>query len=108
MTSGWCSSSQYGKSSSGPKQDPRPVSDKAYQANCIRLLISYLTAHGYDQPLSPKLLTSPMSKDVTSIMHFLLRQVQSCQLQHVGWPVTNGSSSCSWCTQAALTSSDMR
>ena len=71
------------------------MSDKAYQANCIRLLISYLTAHGYDQPLSPKLLTSPMSKDVTSIMHFLLRQVQSCQ------PVINRSSSCSWCNQAA-------
>ena len=51
------------------------MSDKAYQASCIRLLISYLSTHGYDQALSPKLLSSPMSKDVTCIMHFLLRQV---------------------------------
>ncbi|KAK9842247.1 hypothetical protein WJX81_002558 [Elliptochloris bilobata] len=67
-------SSTYAKPG-GPKSDPRPVSDKAYQANCIRVLIAYLSTHGYDQPLAPKLLTSPMSKDVTSIVQFLMRQV---------------------------------
>ncbi len=67
-------SSTYAKPG-GPRSNPRPVSDKAYQANCIRVLIAYLSAHGYDQPLAPKLLASPMSKDVTHIVQFLMRQV---------------------------------
>lgn len=68
-------SSTYGKKASGPKQDPRPVSDKAYQHNCIRSLIEFLSTHTYEHPVSPKTLTSPMSKDVCNIVHFLLRQV---------------------------------
>ena len=70
-----CRSSSYTKPG-GPKSDPRPISDKAYQANCVRVLIAYLSAHGYDQPLAPKLLASPMSKDVTNIVQFLMRQVR--------------------------------
>ena len=69
-------SSTYAKPG-GPRSDPRPVSDKAYQANCIRVLIAYLSTHGYDQPLAPKLLASPMSKDVTHIVQFLMRQVRA-------------------------------
>ena len=68
-------SSTYGKKTTGPKQDPRPVSDKGYQHDCIRQLIEYLSTHGYEHPVSPKTLTSPMSKDVFSIVQFLLRQV---------------------------------
>lgn len=68
-------SSTYGKKTTGPKQDPRPVSDKAYQHDCIRQLIEYLSTHGYEHAVSPKTLTSPMSKDVFSIVQFLLRQV---------------------------------
>ncbi len=68
-------SSTYGKTMTGPKQDPRPVSDKAYQHDCIRQLIEYLSTHGYEHAVSPKTLTSPMSKDVFSIVQFLLRQV---------------------------------
>ncbi len=68
-------SSTYGKKTTGPKQDPRPVSDKAYQHDCIRQLIEYLSTHGYEHPVSPKTLTSPMSKDVFSIVQFLMRQV---------------------------------
>lgn len=59
----------------GPKNDPRPVSDKAYQANCIKTLIAYLSMHGYDQPLSPKMLSNPMGKDVMHILQFLMHQV---------------------------------
>ncbi|CAL8470906.1 g10448 [Coccomyxa elongata] len=59
----------------GPKHDPRRIGDKAYQANCIRTLIAYLSTHGYDQPLTPKTLTNPMGKDVINIMHFLMRRV---------------------------------
>lgn len=68
-------SSTYGKKTTGPKQDPRPVSDKAYQHDCIRQLIEYLSTHSYEHPVSPKTLTSPMSKDVFSIVQFLLKQV---------------------------------
>ncbi|KAL3162304.1 hypothetical protein ABBQ32_009992 [Trebouxia sp. C0010 RCD-2024] len=68
-------SSTYGKKTTGPKQDPRPVSDKGYQHDCIRQLIEYLSTHGYEHPVSPKTLTSPMSKDVFSIVQFLLKQV---------------------------------
>ena len=84
-----CRSSTYAKPG-GPKSDPRPVSDKAYQANCIRVLIAYLSTHGYDQPLAPKLLTSPMSKDVTHIVQFLMRQVRwasSLQMQPAERPL---------------------
>jgi len=41
------------------------------------VLIAYLSTHGYDQPLAPKLLTSPMSKDVTFIVQFLMRQARA-------------------------------
>ena len=33
-------SSAYGKTGSGIKSDPRPISDKAYQQACIRTIIS--------------------------------------------------------------------
>ena len=69
-------SSSYAKAA-GPKHEPRPVSDKGYQANCIRALIAYLSTHGYDQPLTPKLLANPMGKDVNNIMQFLMRQART-------------------------------
>ena len=71
-----CRSSTYGKPSNGVKPDPRPVNDKGYQANCVRCLIGFLSTHGFDQPISPKLLASPMSKDFTAIVQFLMRQVR--------------------------------
>ncbi len=67
-------SSTYAKPG-GPKNDPRPVSDKAYQANCIKSLIVYLSTHGYDQALTPKMLSNPMGKDVMHILQFLMHQV---------------------------------
>ena len=67
-------SSTYAKAG-GPKNDPRPVSDKAYQANCIKSLIAYLSTHGYDQALTPKMLSNPMGKDVMHILQFLMHQV---------------------------------
>lgn len=66
-------SSTYGNSS-GVKTDPRPVSDKVYQQKLVRTLIQFLTEHGYQHPISPKLLTSPMAKDVTAIAQFLHSQ----------------------------------
>ena len=72
----WFRSSRLGKAS-GVKQDPRPVGDKTFQANCIRRLIGYLSTHGYDQPLTPKMLASPIKQDITNVYHFLMRQVLS-------------------------------
>ncbi len=59
---------------SGVKSDPRPVTDKSYQQKLVRTLIQFLTEHGYQHPISPKLLTSPMAKDVTAIAQFLHAQ----------------------------------
>ena len=87
-------SSTYAKSG-GPKSDPRPISDKAYQANCIRALIAYLSTHGYDQPLTPKLLANPMGKDVNNIMSFLMRQARRC-LQSATAKMTNMCLTYTW------------
>lgn len=38
----------------GLKADPRPLGDKAYQANCARTIITYLATHGYEYPITPK------------------------------------------------------
>jgi len=51
------------------------------------VLIAYLSTHGYDQPLAPKLLASPMSKDVTHIVQFLMRQVRAPAPGPQGAPV---------------------
>ena len=57
------------------KTDPRPITDRNYMGNCIRNLINYLTSHGYDQPLSTKLLTAPTSKEFVHIVQFLFRKI---------------------------------
>lgn len=55
--------------------DPRPISDKAYQQDCIIKLLSYLQKSGYDHPVSHKTLARPSGKDFTNIVTFMLRQV---------------------------------
>ena len=64
----------YGRSEPA-RQDPRPVSEKAFQHQCIRALITYLSGHGYDRPISPKLLTTPTGKEFLYIVQFLFRRV---------------------------------
>eukprot|EP01116_Phalansterium_solitarium_P009020 TRINITY_DN23011_c0_g1_i1.p1 TRINITY_DN23011_c0_g1~~TRINITY_DN23011_c0_g1_i1.p1 ORF type:complete len:634 (-),score=285.00 TRINITY_DN23011_c0_g1_i1:320-2221(-) len=69
-------SSMYGKQAApGSKKDPRPVSDKQYMGQCVRKVILYLTSHGYDQEINPKLLISPTAKQFFSILQFLVRFV---------------------------------
>ena len=65
-----------GKPSSYVRTDPRPVNDKAYLNSCIRTLITYLTGHGYDHAIAPKLLTAPTSKDFLHIVTFLFRKAR--------------------------------
>jgi kinetochore protein NDC80 len=59
------------------KLDPRPLTDKQYLNECVKTLIKYLTTHGYDNPVSPKTLTTPTSKDFVHIVTFLFRKVDT-------------------------------
>lgn len=65
----------YGKGGAQIKSDPRPLNDKNFQQTCIRTLITFLTQHGYDHAISPKLLTNPTSKEFIHMVHFLFRRV---------------------------------
>lgn len=47
-------SSTYTTKAPGVKSDPRPVGDRAYQANCIRTVIAYLASHAYEYQVTPK------------------------------------------------------
>ncbi|KAI3425309.1 hypothetical protein D9Q98_009074 [Chlorella vulgaris] len=67
-------SSAYVTKASGLKSDPRPVSDKGFQQACVRTVISYLAAHGFEYAITPKVLASPTTKDFTNVMLFLYRQ----------------------------------
>lgn len=57
------------------RTDSRPITDKAYQKECIKQLLDFLHQSGYDQPVSPKSLTRPSGKDFTNIVTFMLRRV---------------------------------
>jgi kinetochore protein NDC80 len=39
---------------SGLKCDPRPISDKGFQQACVRTVIAYLAAHGFEYAITPK------------------------------------------------------
>mmetsp|Transcript_27354 Transcript_27354/g.44524 ORF Transcript_27354/g.44524 Transcript_27354/m.44524 type:complete len:604 (-) Transcript_27354:816-2627(-) len=65
----------FSKSSNAVKQDPRPLTDKQFQANATRIVIKYLTEHGYDHPISPKIMGAPTGKDFFNILQFLLHQI---------------------------------
>lgn len=67
-------SSVYGKSASGVKTDPRPIGDKNYMNNCIRVVITYLSSHGYPAAVSPKMLTTPTAKEFTTLVQFLMQK----------------------------------
>eukprot|EP00934_Nitzschia_sp_Nitz4_P000044 Nitzschia sp. Nitz4//scaffold253_size28098//339//2317//NITZ4_008136-RA/size28098-snap-gene-0.51-mRNA-1//-1//CDS//3329544285//44//frame0 len=55
--------------------DPRPVTDKAFQQDCIKVLFQFLMANGYDHPVTHKTLARPSGKDFTNIITFLLCRV---------------------------------
>lgn len=67
-------SSTFGAKPSGPKADPRPLSDKAFLNDCVRTVITYLSTHGYPAAVSPKTLASPTGKDFTLIAQFLFQR----------------------------------
>jgi kinetochore protein NDC80 len=57
------------------RTDPRPVTDKAYQQECIKRLLNFLMEKGYEHPISHKSLARPSGKDFTNIVTFMLRRV---------------------------------
>ena len=61
--------------SKGQPKDPRPLKSKPYIKDCIETVGRYLSEHGYDQPMSFKILSSPTGKDFLHIVTFLLRQL---------------------------------
>lgn len=59
----------------GRPTDPRPLQNKQYMQLCVKNIISYVIDHGYEQPISPKILTNPSSKDFQHIFLFLVRKI---------------------------------
>jgi kinetochore protein NDC80 len=55
--------------------DPRPITDKSYQIDCIKELFAFLQKSGYDHPISQKSLSRPSGKDFSNIVTFMLRRV---------------------------------
>ncbi|KAL2641780.1 hypothetical protein R1flu_009367 [Riccia fluitans] len=68
-------SSIMGKGSASAQTETRPIGDRAFQQECIRVLCNFLTTHGYPNAVSPKVLQAPSGKDVTNIIQFLFHQV---------------------------------
>lgn len=57
------------------RPDPRPLHDKQYMQHCVKNLISYVIDHGYEHPISPKILTNPTSRDFQYIFLFLVKRI---------------------------------
>ncbi|SPR01350.1 unnamed protein product (mitochondrion) [Plasmodiophora brassicae] len=68
-------SSMYGQRLTTTINDPRPISAKAFQQDNIRALIKFLTLHGYDREISPKILFTPSRNDFVYILTFLARHI---------------------------------
>lgn len=57
------------------RTDPRPLNDRSYMQNSAKQLISFVIERGYEHPISPKMLTSPSSKDFQLLFLFLVRRI---------------------------------
>jgi kinetochore protein NDC80 len=55
--------------------DPRNIGEKCFMQNSLKVLIAYLSEHGFDHPISLKILTRPAVKDFSNIINFLFRQI---------------------------------
>lgn len=61
--------------SGGRMVDPRPMSDKGYQLECIHSVINYMTMAGYPKMLSTKELTAPSSTTLKGMVEFLIQRI---------------------------------
>jgi kinetochore protein NDC80 len=70
------------KAPPGVKGDPRPISDKGYQASCARKVLDFLVGHGYEFQVTLKTLSSPTTKDYTNIMMFIIKYLDPSLLKN--------------------------
>lgn len=61
--------------SRGPRQDPRPLTDRTYMHQCMKNLVAFLIDRGYDNQITVKALANPSSKDFVSIFLFLVNRI---------------------------------
>jgi len=57
------------------KNDPRSIKDADFQRTAQHSVINFLTEHGYDRQISPRLLTQPTQKDFLAILSFLIKAI---------------------------------
>ncbi|OLL25921.1 Kinetochore protein ndc80 [Neolecta irregularis DAH-3] len=62
-------------SSQVPTKDPRPIRDKATQAQYNKTVLEYLLQAGYQNPIGTKTLQQPTAKDFAMIFKFLYCQL---------------------------------
>jgi kinetochore protein NDC80 len=55
--------------------DPRPIRDKTFMANCQRNILDYLISANYPIPISLNTLQVPTSKDFGTIFKFLYNRM---------------------------------
>ncbi|KAI8815759.1 HEC/Ndc80p family-domain-containing protein [Fimicolochytrium jonesii] len=58
-----------------PLKDPRPIRDKAWQANAIKTVMPFLLDRGFNQPLGTKILQAPSFALYQSMFKFLYAQL---------------------------------
>ena len=56
-------------------RDPRNIHDKGFQQHSMKRLLNWLTAKGYDHPISLKTLKLPSGKDFSTILTFMMRRL---------------------------------
>ena len=57
------------------QNDPRDVKNPEFQRGAQHSVINFLTEHGYDRQISPRLLTQPTQKDFLAILSFLIKAI---------------------------------
>ena len=64
-------------SNQGRANDPRNINDKQlFSKKSIRTVVKYLISeHKYDQPISPKTLMKPTTKEYYNLVQFLFHQI---------------------------------
>lgn len=56
-------------------KDPRPLGEKQFFSDNIKILTSYLTANGFNHPIGHSTLSRPSQSDFNNIMRFLFKQL---------------------------------
>eukprot|EP00177_Eucheuma_denticulatum_P005287 GFKZ01009619.1.p3 GENE.GFKZ01009619.1~~GFKZ01009619.1.p3 ORF type:complete len:110 (+),score=3.46 GFKZ01009619.1:140-469(+) len=56
------------------RPDPLLLYNKQHMQHCVKNLISYVIDHGYEHPISPKILTNLTSRDFQYIFLFLVER----------------------------------